>query len=113
LGEGTKLSSTNDPSRPAQGAWQNLSIDFLGCGGGGTTGKAGINGGGGGTVAPGSWPGGGGGGNSFGSGAGGGFAIKTITNLTPGSSITVTVGAGGTADPTTSNGAPGVVVVEW
>lgn len=83
------------------------SIDLIGCGGGGhpeVTGQLvlagnGVNGGGGGeskTIIPsiGGFPGGGNGkytGTSFGH-PGAGFCLKTITGLTPGTEIPVTVG---------------------
>jgi hypothetical protein len=44
------------------------------------------------------WGGGGGGSYSSSGGGGGGFAIKTVTGLTPGSTITITAGAGGDVD---------------
>lgn len=51
-------------------------------------------------------------------GSGGGAAIKTISNLTPGSTIAVTVGAEGAAGTTSYNipgnaGTQGIVIVEW
>lgn len=46
--------------------------------------------------------------------AGGGTAIKYVTGLTPGSTITVTVGAGGAAGTAGGPaGNAGVVIVEW
>lgn len=64
--------------------------------------------------------GGGGGGSSSGGhdiltgGGGGGCAVKTITGLTPGATVSVTVGAGGASVyGVTGAGAAGVVLVEW
>lgn len=56
-------------------------------------------------------------GSTAGSGIGGpgGTAVKWITGLTPGSTVTVTIGAGGTGGGNTPNG-PGVAglcIVEW
>lgn len=122
LGKGAIGSTTAGDSMYATGDWINLSIDFLGCGGGGANGTYGpTNGGGGGgnfgTGANGAWPGGGGAGGttSQGGGGGGGFTIETIS-VTPGQSIVVTVGAGGTNPgtvPISNYGAPGCVVVEY
>jgi hypothetical protein len=97
------------------------SIDLIGCGGGGGgggnndawSGNHGVNGGGGGGgisfqgIRSGGFPGGGAGGpGGYPGGGGGGFAIKTITGLTPGTSIAVTVGSGN------MSGA-GLVIVEY
>lgn len=105
------------------GDWNFQTIDLLGTGAGGQGSTRPTNGGGGaGTsnqyaAVNGAWPGGGGGlyaASAYQPGAGGGFAIKTISGLTPGASIVVTVGAGGVAgDSTSGSGAPGLVVVEW
>lgn len=103
-----------------------FSIDLIGCGpggGGGATnapGGSGFNGGGGGggnnsAAGRGGFPGGGGGSHGVDSiapnystgGTGGGFAIKTITGLTPGTSIPVTVAA------VVENGGAGLVIVEY
>ena len=48
---------------------------------------------------------------SFQAGSAGGYFEKYITGLTPGSSITVTIGAAGTSD-LGGNGAPGICIVE-
>ena len=57
------------------------------------------------------WGGGGGGASGAGAnnrgGGGGGFAMKTITGLTPGASITVTVGSQGLANTGDSAGTSG------
>jgi hypothetical protein len=96
---------------------QGWSVDMYGTGGGGAGEIPGINGGGGGAFGPGAFPGGGSSGQ-YGSGAGGGFAMLTITGLTPGASISVTVGAGGSGG-TNSNpytapaGARGLVIIEY
>lgn len=42
-----------------------------------------------------------------GSGGGGGYSEKIVTGLTPGDTVTVTVGAGGTAGTSTTNGGTG------
>ena len=65
--------------------------------------------------------GGAGGGSEFnsiigGAGAGGGTAIRMITGLTPGSAISVTIGAGGNRGGYSypgGYGVAGIVVVEW
>jgi len=49
---------------------------------------------------------------SFG-GAGGGTAISWLSGLTPGATLTVTVGAGGAAGTGGAAGASGVVIFEW
>lgn len=106
------------------------SFDAIGCGGGGggcgNAGSAGngSNGGGGGgahvngtRAGFGGFPGGGGGGgytgNAEGAGGagGGGFSMK-VCSVTPGQSITVTVGMNGTSYGI-ADGAPGLVIVEW
>lgn len=46
-------------------------------------------------------------------GGGGGYFEKYITGLTPGHSITVTIGAGGTALEADARGTPGICIVEW
>ena len=46
-------------------------------------------------------------------GSAGGYFEKHITGLTPGSSITVTIGAAGTAGTDGKAGAPGICIVEW
>ena len=46
-------------------------------------------------------------------GAGGGSAIKYLTGLTPGGTLTVTRGAGGTAPGGGAAGAIGVIIFEW
>lgn len=55
--------------------------------------------------------------NAYPGGGGGGTAIKWLTGLTPGNTLTVTVGAGGTKDSgptgTPTNGTAGVVFFEW
>lgn len=123
LGRGSYYVGTSaGDSFLATGEWINLSIDFLGCGGGGTYVYGASNGGGGagnnnGVGSAGAWPGGGGGGGpstSQGGGGGGGFTIRTIV-VTPGDFIAVTVGAGGTSAGSISAnvGAPGCVVVEY
>lgn len=58
------------------------------------------------------------GGSNLTGGGGGGTAIKYLTSLTPGNTITVTVGTGGTANPSGTtwiggNGAAGVVIFEY
>lgn len=95
-------------------------LDFIGAGSGGTGGTttggtAGFNGGGGGggSGAPG-WPGGGSGGYYYSGGGGGGFGMKTITGLTAGTNISVTVGYGGsTPGNPVKSGANGWVLVEY
>ena len=47
------------------------------------------------------------------SGCGGGYFEKYITGLTPGESITVTIGNGGASGTYGSAGSPGIVIVEW
>lgn len=47
------------------------------------------------------------------SGGGGGGAIKFLTSLTPGNTLTVTIGAGGTQSGNGAAGAAGTVVFEW
>jgi hypothetical protein len=92
------------------------SIDLIGTGSGGAgagntnvwPGSAGVNGGGGGggtAGAAGGFPGGGG----SNGGGGGGFSMKTVTGLTPGSTVSVTVGAGAASNTTGS----GLVIVEY
>lgn len=120
LGKGGYYTTASADSFLATGDWINLSIDFLGCGGGGAGVLAGpTNGGGGvaGSPIPGSgaWPGGGGGGSggAVGGGGGGGFTIKTIV-VTPGDFIAVTVGArGSNGNGLAHLGASGCVVVEY
>ena len=54
--------------------------------------------------------------NNYGGGGGGGFSMKTVTGLTPGSSISVTVGAGGTVVLTNQLpgfGGRGLVIMEY
>jgi hypothetical protein len=110
--------SSSIPSTPAfDFVFGTDSIDLIGTGSGGAgSGNAGawpqspgFNGGGGGgganstLGAEGSFPGGGGS-----NGAGGGFSLKTVTGLTPGSTVAVTVG-------TNVNNASGrgLVIVEY
>lgn len=51
---------------------------------------------------------------AFPGGGGGGVSTGYVTGLTPGASITVTVGAGGTAAPSNGYaGLAGIVIVEW
>lgn len=50
---------------------------------------------------------------TFTGGGGGGIAIKYATGLTPGGTVSVTVGSGGTAGSGGSAGTAGIVVVEW
>lgn len=52
-------------------------------------------------------------GGSFGGGGGGGGAIELVTGLTPGGTVSVTVGAGGTAASGAGAGTAGVVIVEY
>ena len=47
------------------------------------------------------------------SGTGGGYFEKYITGLTPGNTITVTVGKGGSGTSSGSAGSPGICIVEW
>lgn len=125
LGKGAYYTTATADSFLATENWINLSIDFLGCGGGGagpiygpTNGGGGVGNTVGNVSARGAWPGGGGGGGgatSQGGGGGGGFTIKTII-VTPGDFIAVTVGAGGTSgttSPPSCQGASGCVVVEY
>lgn len=46
-------------------------------------------------------------------GAGGGSAVKWLSSLTPGNTLAVTVGAGGTSGAGGAAGGAGVVVFEW
>lgn len=46
-------------------------------------------------------------------GGGGGYFERYVTDLTPGSSITVTIGAAGTAANGGVAGGPGICIVEW
>jgi hypothetical protein len=64
-------------------------------------------GGGGGGGASGNASGGGTAGNIGAGGGAGGYGARLVTGLTPGSSVTVTVGAGGTASAAASGGAGG------
>jgi len=116
--------SANIPGGPGEGVVLGLnSIDLIGTGGGGGgsgnadawPGGAGTNGGGGGaryssSGYTGGYPGGGQGGayDVYGCG-GGGFSLKTISGLTPGATVAVTVGVTG------SSGAPanGLVIIEY
>ena len=66
----------------------------------------------GGTGFFGDWHGNGGHGGAK-SGGGGGYFERYITGLTPGSAITVTVGAGGWASTIEAHGKDGLVIVEW
>lgn len=59
-----------------------------------------------------------GGGGTNQAGAGGGYCLGYITGLTPGSTITVTIGAAGTCSTaglsgSGSNGTQGICIVEW
>lgn len=47
------------------------------------------------------------------SGCGGGYFEKYITGLTPGATITVTIGAAGGAGTSGTAGSPGICIVEW
>jgi hypothetical protein len=68
LGVGAQYSSTATTiSNPATSGLQpQFSIDFIGCGGGGTGPNPGVNGGGGGSASFGGYPGGGGGSSAYG-----------------------------------------------
>lgn len=117
-GQGEKSGLTGTIGGDSASGSTSLSIDYIGTGSGGShatltsPATAGWNGGGGGgggsTLAPrgaqGGFPGGGAGynGSGWSGGGGGGFAMKDITGLVPGQSITVTVGAPN-----------GLVIVEW
>jgi hypothetical protein len=46
-------------------------------------------------------------------GGGGGYAIKYVTGLTSGGTVSVTVGARGTSADSRGNGTQGIVFVEW
>lgn len=46
-------------------------------------------------------------------GGGGGYAIKYVTGLTSGGTVSVTVGARGTSTDSRGNGTQGIVFVEW
>lgn len=107
--------------RGGAGASGSYGYSFVPGGAGGNS----ILGGGGGSDAPGGNYGGGSGGPSqssscgfiqgaFGAGAGG-AAIKWLSGLTPGNTLSVTVGAGGTSTFSYPAlvGAPGVVIFEW
>lgn len=89
--------------------------------GGGTGGASSLGGGGLASSAGRAFGGGGGAENSGRSGGGGGTAISFLTGLTPGNTLAVTIGGGGS--PTSTNycgsivfggaGAAGVVIFEW
>ena len=48
-----------------------------------------------------------------GPGGGGGAAIKWLSSLTPGNTLSVTVGSGGAGSVSGKNGSPGIVIIEW
>lgn len=126
---GTNITAGGNATLPL--GTTSIPIDYIGAGaaGGATTttagytvGGNGVNGGGGagsgnGTSSTGAagWPGASGANGSTNANinAGGGFALKSISNLTVGSTVAVTVGSGGAASGTSSAGAAGLVVVEW
>ena len=87
--------------------------------GGGVGGGTSIGGGGIGNGGSGNAYGGGGGGyanspNAPGcGGGGGGTAIKYLTNVTPGNTLTITIGSGGSAGGNGGPGYQGVVVIEY
>ena len=78
---------------------------------GGTGGVGGYNPGG--THYSATGYGNGGYGNHAGGGGGGGGAIKWVTGLTPGGTVTVTIGAGGAASVNGQAGTAGACLVEW
>lgn len=101
--------------------WQG-SCDYTGSGISGGPGGGTVFGGGGETGVAGAANTGGGGGGFVGGGCtngrpgggGGGAAISYLTGLTPGNTLAVTIGGGGTGAATGgANGAAGVVVFEW
>ena len=101
----TAISNFNSLDIIGNGQGGTAPINLGGGGGSGDTGGYGWDGG---------FPGGGGGSYQYGGGGGGGFGIKIITGLTAGSTITVTIGAGGT-NPymATGHGKGGLVIVEY
>lgn len=88
----------HDPSLPGNGGSHGIALAIGGVSTS-TRGRGGAGGAGATVGSPNGYPGAGGG--------GGGLAIRRITGLVPGASITVTVGAGGTAGAAGSAGAAG------